>query len=150
MLTTVERVLLLGEIDLFAAVPSEILAALAAGGREDRFAANETIYSEGEVGDALHVVVEGGVRLERGATSREIGAGTAFGTWGLLDTAPRRFTATAVGELRLLTIERPAFHDVLSDHVLLAEGVLAVLASRVRRCVEAEEPPDTDEEASLG
>ena len=132
MLTIVERVLLLADVDLFAEVPSEELARLASASREDRFGAGEVVYRDGDPGDALHVV------------------GRAFGAFGLLDGRPRHFSATATEPTRLLTVERSAFVDVLSDHVRLAEGVLAALATRVRRFVLESANPSADEEASLG
>jgi len=134
MLTVVERVLLLSELEALREVPSEELARLAAACREDRYRDGENIHSLGDPGDAMHVVVEGAVRLERPGHPRvEVRQGQSFGAWDLLDPTPRGSTATALGETRLLTLERPAFLDVLSDHVRLAEGILRALVRRVRR-----------------
>lgn len=155
MITTVERALLLADVELFQSVPSEVLAKLGAAGREDRFAAEEVIYRVGELGDALHVVGDGRVRLERAERKAVVlGPGQAFGEWALLESQPRLFTATASEPSRVLTVERHVFVDVLADNVALCEGILAVLATRVRHAIrDAIRDADdsaVDREVSLG
>ncbi len=135
MLTLVERVLLLAEVPVFAGTRTADLAHLAAVARETEAARGDLIQRAGESPDALHVVIEGRVRLQRDDQAQEVTSG-AFGAWSLFDQQPRAFTATAVESTRLLSIDRDAFVDVISDHVNVARGVLRVLAGRLRKQVQ--------------
>ena len=133
MLTLVERILVIAEQPLFSGIGTSDLASLATAAREWEPSPGEVIHAEGDAGDALHVVVRGSVKLERRGVVTRCEAGKAFGAWGLLDSAPRRFTATAEGSTKLLSIEREAFVDVISDHVNVSRGILRELARRLRR-----------------
>ena len=67
MITTVEKVLFLKSVELFRDLPGEELATIAEIAEEQPFAAGEPVFAEGEPGDALYLVVEGVVRVHRGA-----------------------------------------------------------------------------------
>lgn len=133
MLTLVERILLIAELPLFGGIGTSDLASLATVAREWDVPAGEIIHSEGDAGDGLHVVIQGTVKLERRGVVTRCARGQVFGAWGLFDSSPRRFTASADGPARLLTIEREAFVDVISDHVNVSRGILRELSSRLRR-----------------
>lgn len=66
MLTTVEKVIFLKDIDIFEFTSTEDLAHIAAITDEVEFQAKETIFEEGEISDAMYMVIEGKVRLTRG------------------------------------------------------------------------------------
>ena len=132
MMTVVERVLLLADLDVFTGVRTEDLAQVAASAREDEFVAGELIYEAGDRPDGLHVVVAGSVELVGGGRELLAEAGTAFGAWGLFDRQPRGLTARALSAVRLLSIEREAFLDVVADNGHLARDLLEALAVRVR------------------
>jgi len=63
MITTVEKVLFLKSVDLFSQIPGEDLAQIALITNEETRENGEEIVAEGEVGDALYIVLEGKVRL---------------------------------------------------------------------------------------
>ena len=58
-----------------------------------------------------------------------------FGTWALFDNETRIVTATSIEESSLLRIDKEDFLDLLSDHSKITEGVLKVLASKLRNLV---------------
>src|SRR5215204_3758968 len=97
MLTTVEKVIFLQDIDFFEFTPTEGLAFISAITEELTVKAGENIYREGEVPDAIYMLIDGKVRLHRSgqeikiATHKEI-----FGTWALFDDEPRLATATTL------------------------------------------------------
>lgn len=133
MLSIVEKVILLQNVDVFAEIPTEQLSYLAAIAEEVEFAAQESVYAFEEPSDALYVVLEGEVRLHR--DDQEITVASAndpFGTWALFDDQPRVTTATAITEVKLLRIDRDEFLDLLSDHVQITQGVLKTLVGRLR------------------
>jgi CRP-like cAMP-binding protein len=133
MRSTVEKVILLQQVDVFAEVPSEHLAVLAGAAEEQPLLAGDTVFREGERADALYLVLDGKVRLHQGDTGiLEAGAGEAFGTWALLDEEPRLCDATALEPTVLLRIDREDFIDLMSDHVQIAQGVIRAVSRRLR------------------
>lgn len=137
MLTTIEKVIFLQNIDVFAEVPSEQLALLATIAEEEDYSQDDIIYREDEPSDALYLVLDGKVRLHRG--EQEIAQATnkdAFGTWALFDEEPRVVTATVVEDAQLLRVDREDFMDLLADNVQIAQGVMKTVAKRLRRLVE--------------
>jgi len=136
MLTTVEKVIFLQDVDVFAKIPLEDLAYIAMIADEVSAEAGQVIYSQGEVSDSMYLVLDGSIRLHRGglevmvAKPRDV-----FGTWALFDNETRIVTATSVEESSLLRIDKEDFLDLLSDHSKITEGVLKVLASKLRNLV---------------
>ena len=137
MLTVIEKVVFLQNVEVFAAVPSEQLALLAAIAEEVSYAADEVVYAEADPADALYLVLSGKVKLHRDAEEIAVsGSKETFGVWALFDDEPRVTTATAVAEVQLLRIDKDDFIDVLADHVQIAEGVLKTVAGRLRKLIE--------------
>lgn len=137
MLTTIEKVIFLQNIDLFAEVPSEQLALLASIAEEVDFVAGEIIYREDEPSDALYLVLDGKVRLHRGEQEIAQAANKeAFGTWALFDEEPRVVTATVVDDALLLRVDREDFVDLLADNVQIAQGVMKTVVKKLRGLVE--------------
>lgn len=133
MLTVIEKVILLQGVDVFAEVPGDYLANLAAIAEEIHVLEGDVLYSEGEASDALYLVLEGRVDLRQGDRRiSESGVGEAFGTWALFDQEPRLATAVAAADATLLRIDSEDFTDILADHVQVAQGVIRTVARRLR------------------
>jgi len=136
----VERLLLLESVDLFAKLSMDDLAAIAAIAGERDAEAGETIYVEGEAGDAMFVIVEGQVELVKGqGVLLRLQAGESLGQVSLMDGGPRPVTARVIegsSGARLLVIERTAFMDLLSDRFELVTGLFAVMAQRLRKLID--------------
>ena len=140
MLTIIEKVLLLQNVDLFARVTTEQLSFLAAIAAEITAHPGRVIYSEGDAPDGLYIVVSGAVLMKRGGGEIDrITPGGAFGVWALFDNEPRLTTAEVVEESRLLYISRDDFYDVLSDHFEMVEGLFKHLVQRLRKLAEVAE-----------
>lgn len=137
MLTTIEKVIRLQEVDIFASVPTGDLAYVAAIAEEITFAADAQIFAAGDAADAMYLVLDGKVRLHRDGEEIAVAViGAAFGTWSLFDEEQRVVGATALVESRLLCITREAFVDILADHGELAQAILRTLSRRLRSIVE--------------
>ncbi len=133
MITTAEKVLFLKGIELFAAVPSEDLVEIAAITTEVTADESEEVFREGDRGDALYLVVDGSVRVERAQrTLAVLGVRDVFGEMSLLDAEARSATAVAASALTLLRIGRDDFMAVLRERPEVAAGVLRVLSLRLR------------------
>lgn len=133
MLTVVEKVVLLQNVDVFSEVPSEQLTYLASIAEEIDCLAGDIIFRENEPADALYLVLDGKIGLERdGKEIKQAGSQSAFGTWALFDDETRVVTATVKENSRLLKIDREEFVDLLADNVQVTQGVLKMLVKRVR------------------
>ncbi|MEN8006301.1 MAG: Npt1/Npt2 family nucleotide transporter [Candidatus Krumholzibacteriota bacterium] len=133
MLSPIEKVLLLQNVEVFAEVPTDQLAALAAIAREVPVLAGDTVFRENDSPDALYLVLEGHVRLHQG--EREVTTADrlmSFGTWALFDDDPRVLTATATEDTKLLRIDRNEFNDLLSDDVRIAKGIIRTVTRKLR------------------
>lgn len=137
MLTVIEKVIFLQNVDVFSELPTEELGYLAAIAEEMSYLKDEVIFREQEPSDALYLVLEGSIRLHKGddeittAHSKD-----TFGTWALFDYEPRVATATVSSDCRLLRITREDFFDLLSDHVQITQGVFKTLVKRLRGLLE--------------
>ncbi|MFQ5510817.1 MAG: Crp/Fnr family transcriptional regulator [Candidatus Krumholzibacteriia bacterium] len=137
MLTVVEKVIFLQNVEVFEGIPTEQLSYLAAIAEEASFSRGQEMYRFGEVSDALYIVLEGEVRLHRDDEEITVARPSdPFGAWALFDDKPRVATATATDDGRFLRIYREDFLDLLSDHSQITEGVLKMIVGRLRRLLE--------------
>jgi CRP/FNR family cyclic AMP-dependent transcriptional regulator len=136
MLTPVERVLILKGADLLNDVAPRHLMGLAEVAREIEISKGDTIYGEGDRADALYLVVEGKVRLSTGdRVTSEVGPGEAFGTWSLVDDSERGHRADCIEDGLTLALHRDEFHDIAAGDLTLLQGIVRLLAKRLRALV---------------
>jgi CRP-like cAMP-binding protein len=134
MLTTIEKVLFLQDIDIFEFTSTEDLAHIAAITDELEFKAEVIISKEGDIPDSMYMVIEGRVRLSRGGEEVMIaGEKDVFGTWALFDDEPLVVTATTLETTRVLRIDKEDFIDLLADYVAITQSILKTMAKRLRR-----------------
>jgi CRP/FNR family transcriptional regulator len=128
---------------LFAGLDEAAWSALAGRLATRSLSRGETLFAEGEPGDALHVVESGKVKICRHAPDgREnvvavLGPGDLLGELSLFDAQPRGATAIAVTETSLATLAECDFHAWLAEHPAGALHLLKALAVRLRQTNEA-------------
>ncbi len=133
-LTTIEKVFFLKSVDIFEHATVEQLGRIAGLTEEVHFKPEETIFKEGEPGDAFYLLLSGRVFIEKnGNTLREIKEKEAFGTLEVLDFHPRAVTAKAVDQVRTLKLNGQEFHDLLSLDIEMVQAVFRMLCGLVRR-----------------
>lgn len=154
----VRRVELLSHAPVFAGLPRRFLGRLAAQLFEKHYEAGDLVFSEGDPGNALFVVLEGSVAITR-ASSREektlhvMDAGSSFGELALIDDLPRSASARVVQASRLLILYRSNFDALVAGDRAIAMAVmrnlLRTLAAYVRRtnAILAERGEDPDDSA---
>src|SRR5687768_3543233 len=129
MLTPVERVLALKNIDLLAQVGPRQILGLAGLVREIELWQGQIIYGEADRADAIYVVVDGRVQLTaQERTISEVGPGQAFGTWALVDDSERGQRAECVEDGLAVALDRDDFYDFASGDVTLMQELIRVLA----------------------
>jgi len=130
---TVEKILFLKSAPVFERVTGEDLAALARVAEVETYPNGQVIFREGEMGDALYVIVKGKVAIASGGERlAELGPSEAFGEMAVLDEVPRSATATAQDETEVLRIGSEEFYEILHEQVEIAEGVIRMLTGRLR------------------
>lgn len=133
MLTVVEKVLFLQEVDVFEGISTEDLAHIAAITDEVNFSPESEIYKEDDVSDSMYLVIDGQIRLHRGGQEVMIAKSKdVFGTWALFDDEPRVATATTLEDSNLLRLDREDFYDLLADHTKMTQSVLKTLSKKLR------------------
>jgi MFS family permease len=133
-------------VPMFSPLSAPVLEQLASGSEHVSAAADETIVSEGEVGQRFFVILSGTVRVSVGGQPvRTEGPGEWFGEIALLRDTPRTATVRAADPVELLAIDRLPFIEALTgqprSHALaravaehrLADGTIEPLGVQDRR-----------------
>ncbi|MFY0575565.1 Crp/Fnr family transcriptional regulator [Cystobacter fuscus] len=148
---TVQKLFLLEGVHVFSQNDVDDVAAVAAIARETRFRAGERVYSEGDPGDALYVIIEGSVdAVSNGEHVMRIRAKETFGDMSLLDGAPRPTDAVAMEDTRALVIDRRDFLDLLADRPELLTGFFRAVSQQLRAVIQAAEPRQPGEVVTMG
>jgi CRP/FNR family cyclic AMP-dependent transcriptional regulator len=101
------------------------------------------LFTEGESGDSVYIVLNGKVKISRrSGDGREnllavLGPGDIFGELSLFDPGPRTATASAITDVEVASLEHAALRPWLGRRPEAAELLLKVLARRLRRTNEA-------------
>jgi len=138
-MTTVERVVALQRVGLFADVPGRTLAAVARHATEIDLDAGTPVIVEGAVEDHLFAVVRGQLRVHHGERSVTVlGAGATVGELAALVPEPRTASVTTLEPTTLLRIDKPILDALLADRPALASAVIAALVAMVRERTQTE------------
>ncbi|MGH7930134.1 MAG: cyclic nucleotide-binding domain-containing protein [Candidatus Binatia bacterium] len=136
-LTIIEKIIFLKSVNIFEHATVEQLGRIAGLMEEVHFNPGETIFEEGEPGDACYLLLSGRVFLDRnGNTLLELKERETFGTLDVLDFHPRAVTAKAVEPVRALKLNGQEFHDLLSLDIEMVEAVFRMLCGLVRRLLK--------------
>jgi HEAT repeat protein len=132
-MTPVELVLVLRGIPLFSALEPAELSRVAGIADERVYADGEVIGTEGEMGDEMHVVLEGTVRVVRGEgeTIARRDAGEIVGEMAVITKAPRVASLIAEGDVRTIRIGQREFEAMVRERPDIALAVMRVLAERL-------------------
>jgi CRP/FNR family transcriptional regulator, cyclic AMP receptor protein len=130
---------LLREAPLFETLTEQDARALRADVNEVRLEKGERLFSEGDTGDKLYIILNGKIKLTKAAPDgRENllsvhGPGEMFGELSLFDPIPRTSSATAVTNARLAGLAHDDERTWLSSRPEVAMHLLQALAQRLRR-----------------
>jgi CRP/FNR family cyclic AMP-dependent transcriptional regulator len=110
---------MLGKIKFFAGIPPVYLRRIADLGLEEEHAATSFVFSEGDKGDKLYLIVDGAVRISRivpGMGEEALAVlrpGDYFGEMALIDEFPRSAHAIVHERCRLFVIRKEDLEDLL-------------------------------------
>jgi CRP-like cAMP-binding protein len=128
-----DRLLHLRRVAIFAECPVDVLQGLAAALVPVALPAGARVFSSGEPGSALFIIVSGQVRVHEGElTYNELGPGNVFGEMSLLDAAPRSASVTALSPLILYRLDQDALLQAMATDADVTRRMLAVLSGHLR------------------
>jgi AAA family ATP:ADP antiporter len=137
-LSVMERVLFLRKVRLFGELTPVDLKHVAASASEHLFPDREVIAEQGELGDEMHIVVSGEIRVVLG-TEREPQVevarrrpGDSVGEMAIVSEEPRMASLVAGGDVRTLSIDRRRFQRILKERPEASLAVMRVLCERLR------------------
>jgi HEAT repeat protein len=135
-MSPMERVLALRTIPLFEDLSTADLRRLADLAEERVFADGEVISSEGEIGDELHLVLDGTVAVTRGGTGAAStvarrGPGDVVGEMSIITRNPRVASLIAEGDVRTIRIGRQEFESMIRERPDVSLAMMRVLAERL-------------------
>ena len=127
---------------LFTALEDSATSTLRESMTTVKISKGNVLFSEGDDGQTLYVIVDGKIKLgTRSTDGREnllsiLGPGEMFGELSLFDVGPRTATATAVTDTRLLALGHDKVIPWITQHPEVSLQLLARLAQRLRRTNE--------------
>ncbi|MGB3403523.1 MAG: Crp/Fnr family transcriptional regulator [Microcoleaceae cyanobacterium] len=133
MLTSVERLLFVRGVPIFAELRDDFLVRLASVMDELSFPANHNIVTQGQEGRSLYIVVYGRVRVhlvDRDLTT--LGEGACFGEMSLFDAEPRSASVTTLEPCICLMLTQMQLYDAIDETPGIAINIIRMLSRRVR------------------
>ncbi len=98
---------------------------------------SHVIVRQGEAGDCMYVIQEGRVAVIQERDGREVplavlGTGDFFGEMALFDREMRSSTVRALGEVRVLTVDKKTFMRRIHEDPSLAFRIVQQMSQRIR------------------
>jgi CRP/FNR family transcriptional regulator, cyclic AMP receptor protein len=97
----------------------------------------EAIVREGETADCMYVVQAGQVEVLQGEENKEVRLavlkeGDFFGEMAIFEREVRSATVRAIGEVRVLTVEKKNFLRRIQEDPSLAYHIVQTMSHRIR------------------
>ncbi len=146
-LTTIEKMMLIRQVPIFADLGPDDLEELATVVEERRIEPGKDVFREGDPGDAVYLIVKGLVRVFTGGDGErpervlsELGPGACIGEMAVLDAAPRSATVRAIERTRTLRVPGEGFKRVMSERPEMSQAIVAELVKRMRGMMNSPSP----------
>jgi CRP-like cAMP-binding protein len=129
--TALQRAQILRNVEFFSRATIEELFLLAAISCEIQMKAGEDIFREGEIADALYIIVEGKVEMIGSTFKDVLGPHDAVGLYAVLADEPRYASAKVLEDTYALKIGTEDFYDLLSHNTEIVQSLFKLLTSRL-------------------
>jgi uncharacterized membrane protein len=133
-----DHTLSLRSISTFEDLDRNDLASLAQELQRRPFRAGQTIFSQGDAGNAMYIVESGEVRIHLAGNMpqplslRSLRSGEFFGELSMFDKQPRSASAVALTDTVLLELRHEAFEAYLSKRPRVAMAIFRTMSLRLR------------------
>ncbi|NJK36495.1 MAG: Crp/Fnr family transcriptional regulator [Oscillatoriales cyanobacterium RM2_1_1] len=133
MLSSVERLLFVRDVSIFQELRDDFLVRLTSVMDELSYPVNHTIFTEGQEGRSLYVVVSGRVRVHVGTREiAQMGQKACFGEMSLFDAQPRSASVTTLEQCNCLMLTQTQLYDAIEETPGIAINIIRMLSRRVR------------------
>lgn len=124
-------------IPLFAGLSDDDLARICTDVVDMALAAGQTLFHEGEPGEAAYVITDGEVEVLKATERREVrlavrSVGDVIGEMALVEMEPRNATARARTDVTLLRVSKAALDDLLDTSPAAARQMFQTFLVRLR------------------
>ena len=122
---------LLRSIPLFHHLPPPEVEGIAHALEPRDAADGEVIVRQGDIGDRYYAIAEGTVEIDHdGRHVATLGRSEGFGEIALLEDVPRTATATAVGPVRLQSLDKESFVTAVTGHAPSLSAAKDIVSGR--------------------
>ncbi len=137
--TGAEGALAFGQIEAFAQLDEEAIAALRDAAELQSINGGATLIAFGEEADTLYLVVTGRflVQLPDGRVVAEIEAGEPIGELAFFAGGTRTASIIAARDSTVFALTRAAYEEVSERHRAITDGILSEIARRLARTTAA-------------
>lgn len=135
----VDPIDLLSDVEMFAGLDPAILARIHAAMRPTRYSPGQLIFSRGDAGDDMHVIITGRVKVSvltadgREVAFKHIEEGGVFGEIAMLDGRPRTADITALTTVETRALSSAAARDLIATSPALAQSTIHFVCDRLRQ-----------------
>jgi NTE family protein len=138
-------------IPFFSELPDKELKIISEQLKHERYLKGQTVFSEGQEGDALYLIQSGQVQVVTGPPGEEkilayLGPGNFFGEMALLLKEPRTATVRVTIDSELRVLHKKDLETLLKDYPTIALQMSRELS---RRLVETSRTPSRQDEYNL-
>lgn len=137
-LSTLERIIFLKQLPLFACLSPDDLKRIADISEEFLVRTGEHLVRQGEPGTEMYVIVSGELSIRVRTDSGDLveiarrSAGEPVGEMAILSEVPRMATMVADGPVRVLSIPKQEFEQIMRARPDVSLAVIRVLCERLR------------------
>lgn len=129
----------LGYVSLFEEIPEDGLKEIAKNYRRISYPAGNMIVMTEDMGGTFYVIEDGRVKISLASENLQevtislLGAGDFFGEMSILDESPRAADVVALGDVKLLVIQKENFFEHLHKFPSISINLLRVMCERLRK-----------------
>jgi CRP/FNR family transcriptional regulator, cyclic AMP receptor protein len=137
MLSTMEKILFLKRQEMFEGMTSEQLRIISSICTEEDYLQSEIIFEEGDIGDRMYIVVSGEIEIYKEGKNNEkihlanLDKDKIAGEFSTLTDQTRNASGRAASDLKVLTIEKEEFRQVIREYPELAFEIFKVLIKKM-------------------
>ncbi|MFM7448964.1 MAG: Crp/Fnr family transcriptional regulator [Leptolyngbyaceae cyanobacterium] len=133
MLSSVDRLLFVRGVPIFRELRDDFLVRLASVMEEVEFPPNHTIFTEGQDGRSLYIVVSGRVRVHLANQEiAQLDQGACFGEMSLFDAEPRSASITTLERSDCLILTQQQLYEAIDETPGIAINIVRLLSRRIR------------------
>ncbi|HHP7244533.1 MAG TPA: Crp/Fnr family transcriptional regulator [Elainellaceae cyanobacterium] len=134
MLNSVERLLFVRGVPIFQELRDDFLVRLAAIMDELAFPTDHTIFTQGQEGQSLYILVSGKVKVHIGSrTLAKLENGACFGEMAVFDAEPRSASITTLEPCECLTLTQQQLYEAIDETPGIAINIIRLLSRRIRK-----------------